>query len=290
LEAYVEGLLDTGYSRIPRVDSPGLQVDYRGTVQEHIRLLQHSAAMMEHLVRLNVVQEASKPLLLHHDYNKRNIFVSESNPEVITGIIDWQFTSIHPTFIYADDNPDFLFPHEKVEDLAEIELTSDATEAVRAAKVQAVQNRFDIVQKVFTTSLQGYMPLLWKARNIDQTILRPFRYCSTSWRNSAAAFRQELMELSDQWSSLGLPGECAYQPSKEERARHSKEFRDLEFVLSIRATVMELLKCDPDGWVRSDMYDISTELLHEIYVEYLETAKAEMTEEKAVNLWPFDLR
>jgi Ser/Thr protein kinase RdoA (MazF antagonist) len=53
------------------------------------------------------VQHVAKPTLLHPDLHKRNIFVSDSEPTKVTGIIDWQSTSIEPAFIYANETPDF---------------------------------------------------------------------------------------------------------------------------------------------------------------------------------------
>lgn len=56
------------------------------------------------------IQGAATPVLLHHDLNKRNIFVSEDDPAIVTSIIDWQSTSIEPAFWYADEAPDFATP------------------------------------------------------------------------------------------------------------------------------------------------------------------------------------
>lgn len=50
------------------------------------------------------------------------------------------------------------------------------------------------------------VPALAAARAADSTLLRPLRYCGTSWRDSATAVRQELIELSQRWTELGLPG------------------------------------------------------------------------------------
>jgi hypothetical protein len=36
--------------------------------------------------------------------------VSDDNPTIITGIIDWQSTSIEPAFVYAHETPDFAAP------------------------------------------------------------------------------------------------------------------------------------------------------------------------------------
>lgn len=52
------------------------------------------------------IRDAATPVLFHPDLHKRNIFVSDDHPCVVTGIIDWQSASIEPAFWYADEIPD----------------------------------------------------------------------------------------------------------------------------------------------------------------------------------------
>jgi aminoglycoside phosphotransferase (APT) family kinase protein len=51
-----------------------------------------------------------KSTLLHADLHERNIFVSDDDPTIITGLIDCQSSSIEPDFVYADEMPDFAAP------------------------------------------------------------------------------------------------------------------------------------------------------------------------------------
>lgn len=48
---------------------------------------------------------------------------------------------------------------------------------------------FDVCMKVFVLKLRA-------ARALNDTILKSFRYCHTSWRDSAAVARQELIQVS----------------------------------------------------------------------------------------------
>lgn len=54
--------------------------------------------------------ETAAPTLYHADLHKRNVFVSDDDPTIITGLIDWQSSSIEPAFEYADEVPDFAAP------------------------------------------------------------------------------------------------------------------------------------------------------------------------------------
>jgi hypothetical protein len=91
----------------------------------------------------------------------RNIFVSEDDPSLITGIIDWQAASIEPAFWYSDEVPDFA--------------TGD-----------------DIYTDTFELSSQFLTPKLSGPRLMNENLFRPFRYCYRTWKDGAVALRHEL--------------------------------------------------------------------------------------------------
>lgn len=81
-------------------------------MEEHARLLQASWEAISQLTQHNPLRAAADTMLLHADFHKRNIFVSESDPTVITGVINWTSTNIQPAFMYALDIPDFACMRE----------------------------------------------------------------------------------------------------------------------------------------------------------------------------------
>jgi aminoglycoside/choline kinase family phosphotransferase len=125
------------------------------------------------------VQRVARPTLLHADLHKRNIFVSDSESSKITGIIDWQSTSIEPAFIYANETPDFAT------------LVDDMPKTERDGQDQAMQKKkqkdIQLCAEAFEVWMKGYVPAISQARAVDDTILRPFRYCNTSWRDSVVS-------------------------------------------------------------------------------------------------------
>lgn len=56
------------------------------------------------------IKDVATLALLHPDFYKRNFYVSAEELTVITGLIDWQSTSIEPAFIYTNETPDFATP------------------------------------------------------------------------------------------------------------------------------------------------------------------------------------
>jgi hypothetical protein len=214
---------------------------YRGSVKEHLRLLDVSSRVIQELVQSSLIKNVAIPTLIHPDIHKRNIFVSEEDPSQVTAIIDWQSTSFEPAFVYANNTPDFV--ENSTADIPVLErlMQSEApdTESSEGVstddpEVEAAQKRHEkdvsTCQQTYEAVLRGFVPKLHNARAMDETLLRPFRYCDASWTDGAAALRQELIEISQRWTELGLPGLCPYQPTPEELGEHEKQFEDFETV------------------------------------------------------------
>lgn len=85
---YCDGLIDTGLARLPSTESSSPQPRYQGSVQEHQNLLREGRAMVKQMAADPLIKNVSIPVLFHPDLHKRNIFVSDSDPTIITAIID----------------------------------------------------------------------------------------------------------------------------------------------------------------------------------------------------------
>ncbi|TVY71537.1 Altered inheritance of mitochondria protein [Lachnellula suecica] len=260
LESYVHGLIDNGYSLLPDSEPPILN-KWQGSIEEHLYLLKEALA--------------------------RNIFISDTG--IITGIIDWQFAAVEPTFAYADTNPDFLFPHENIEAIAAMELGPGADEFSVQQRSTKVKNRFDILQKLFSVGLQASMRDLHEARALDPMLLRPFKYCGTSWRDSAVALQEELGSVSREWTALGLVGSCPYQLTAKELEQHKDRFEDLEAAMELKMAVVQATGSDLDGWLSIERFDAAVQTCHELYVKRVEGENGN-SRRLAESMWPFDVR
>lgn len=107
IHAYCDGLTDTGIARVPPNSELQQRPRYQGLLSEHICLLESGRAVIKKMSKDKLILTAAAPTLLHPNLHERNIFVSENDPTVITGIINWQSASIEPAFWYSDDVPDF---------------------------------------------------------------------------------------------------------------------------------------------------------------------------------------
>jgi hypothetical protein len=180
---------------------------YRGSVKEHLRLLDVSSKVLQVLAQSSLIENVAIPTLIHPDIHKRNIFVSEEDPSQVTAIIDWQSTSVEPAFVYANNTPDFV--EDPTADIPVLEklmqgespdMNSSKGVSTEDPEVEAARKRHEkdvsTCQEIYEVVLRGFVPKLHNARAMDETLLRPFRYCDASWRDSAAALRQELIEIS----------------------------------------------------------------------------------------------
>jgi Phosphotransferase enzyme family len=286
LESYVHGLIDNGYSLLPDSEPPILN-KWQGSIEEHLYLLKEALAVVRALSMTPKIKASSAPKLLHPDYAKRNIFISDTG--IITGIIDWQFAAVEPTFAYADTNPDFLFPHENIEAIAAMELGPGADAFSVQQRSAKVKNRFDILQKLFSVGLQASMRDLHEARALDPMLLRPFKYCGTSWRDSAVALQEELMSVSRGWTALGLVGSCPYQLTAKELEQHKDRFEDLEAAMELKMAVVQATGSDLDGWLSIKRFDAAVQTCHELYVKLVEGENGN-SRRLAESMWPFDVR
>lgn len=248
---------------------------------------------MHQLVKDKRIQDAATPTLLHPDFHKRNIYVSAEEPTIITGMLDWQSTSIEPAFIYANETPDFASLPEETE-----RSTFENGQDGHRVPGLTEQERKDalICYQTYDVCMKGLAPKLRPARLLDPTLFRLFQYCHTTWRDSATAIRQELFELSARWAELGLQGSCPYSPTEEELKEHIRDYEDFETVQRLKLWLRNSLNTNSDGWVPNDVWSAAKDAHRAAYDEWIRTAKESeshgdsLTIAKADRLWPFDSR
>jgi hypothetical protein len=302
MSEYCNGLISSAESRIPVDASNNTKPSYWGSTAEHLEILRTNEKIIPELIKNPVLRDVSKPTLLHADLNMRNIFISETRPFEITGIIDWQSTAVEPAFMYASETPNFASRQAEDEDEDKEENGDEdqtrkepqdpSSPQVPQPKDAKAKTKQDILlcNEAFEVCMHGYAPIIAKARNTDSTLIRPFLHCNVSWRDSVPAVRQELIELYVQWKDRGLDGSCPYDPTTEELERHEEQYADFEMALNLKLGLMRSLHTDSDGWVASADWDTVKHAHDEMFREWLRTAEEaeSLDEEKARELWPFD--
>ncbi|KAI2865055.1 hypothetical protein CBS12448_2343 [Aspergillus niger] len=215
------------------------------------------------------IRECATPVLFHPDLHKRNIFVSEDDPSVITGIIDWQAASIEPAFWYADEIPDFATENE-------------------------------VCTRAFDVCTQFLILTLSKPRLMDQNLFRPFRYSYRTWKDGAVALHHDLLDTSRNWGRLGFAGRCPYALTPPpELADHQKMYRLFEAAHNLRYDLAGLLNTTTDGWVPTSDWEAAQTAHHEMFEGMLQAVLSNpdiddpdepvKDEETLRSIWPFDI-
>lgn len=228
------------------------------------------------------IQNAAGPVMLHPDLHKRNIFVSEDDPTIITAIIDWQSSSIEPAFWYANEVPDFAQP-----------IRDPSCEDQIEPKSEACAKAYDICT-------QFLIPKLSEPRLMDEAFFRPFRYCYRTWEDGAVAFREELIQTSRRWKELGLAESCPFPlPGPDEYAVHRKDYKLFEAAHQLKHSLSSLLNTPSDGWVPPEHWEATESAHKEIFRgmlqevlgnEHPDNDEPIRDETDLREIWPFDLK
>lgn len=228
----------------------------------------------------NRIRDAAVPALFHPDLHKRNIFVSHNDSSVITAFIDWQSSSIEPAFWYAGEIPDF------------------ATGVASSAGAEEADDS-ELCAKAYEVCTQFLTPKLALPRSMDESIFRPFQYCYRTWKDGAVAFRHELLETSQDWEALGLPGSCPFVlPNPEEIYLHRKEYKYFEAAQNLKRALSSLLDTASDGWVPPDDWEAAKAGNKAMFNGMLEAVLTNdnpdddepiRDERDLRDIWPFDL-
>ncbi|KAL3435831.1 hypothetical protein BDV09DRAFT_166825 [Aspergillus tetrazonus] len=264
---YCDGLIDSGLSRVPREDvETEKRPVYQGSPKAHLALLESARSLLKQMAMVHRIRNSAAPLMFHPDLHMRNIFISQDDPSVITGIIDWQSTSVEPAFWYSDEIPDF------------------------ATGSELCTKAFELSSRFLTPKLSG--PRLLNG------VFRPPRYCYRTWKDGAVALRHEMIETARLWKELGFEGQCPFPvPTREELVNHAKEYKLFEAAQNLRTDLCGLLNTASDGWIPPERWR-ETQLAHrELFDGMLqavvsnpdvddEPVKDEMTLRA---IWPFDL-
>ncbi|KKZ66492.1 hypothetical protein EMCG_07772 [[Emmonsia] crescens] len=271
ISSYATALIDSGLARLPPADHPILcqqQASFHGSVHRHLELLKVGQAVFSELLQHPDIRSNAKPTLFHPDLHKRNIFISKDDPTIVTGIIDWQCASVEPAFYYADNVPDFAkVPAEGTSESDEETLCSQAYEVGWALLA----------------------PRLGTTRKIDETLLRPFRYCHRTWRDGFVPFTHELIQLRDSWKELGFEKDCPIPPLSPEEMSFYKEQLDIyNGLLEFRQDMVETLGVEGDGWVSEDRWEGVKKAHQYFYETIMATMENDKDREELRIMWPFD--
>lgn len=260
-----------------------------GSPEDHFRLLNMAMEAIPILADSTLLQRHSKPLLWHTDSHLGNIFVSEQDPTSITGIIDWQFTTVMPRFAQVRW-PIFLNPPRDYQiGMFKPELPSDFDNMTPDEKDVAIAERDQAtIAKCYEAALvrsdlSSYLALT----RIEEPIRQLFTTCEHTYKHGIIPLRDALIKISQHWHQMGLPEKnCPYTFTPEEIARHERELAEYKEWHTLRRHTQQILHANDEGWVPPHVDFDKVQAKHkELFETYLRNKAPETSEEAARKLW-----
>ncbi|KAL4920790.1 kinase-like domain-containing protein [Aspergillus aurantiobrunneus] len=293
-------LSDMGNSLIARslckvTQKPNLQLPrfIYGSPEHHSSVLKIAKDAMPALANSPKILANSQPSIWHTDLHIGNIFVSEDDPGNVTGLIDWQNTSISPLFLQVRW-PVFLRPPD---DYQEVQVMPALPPGFDDMDYEEKEHALFKKAKATWTKAYEMATFLndrkaWRAMQVPSPFKEMFRRCGTTWDEGCLPLQETLIELFQGQEELGLPRESlSLSFTDDQIVQHRREFEAYEEWHSMCTFVKEILDTDADGWIapERDLVEMRSRnmMLFEYYVSKLAATKSS---DHVRMLWPFTLR
>jgi hypothetical protein len=183
-----------------------------------------------------------------------NIFVSEQDPSLIVGLIDWQSSSISPMFLQARW-PVFLGPPKnylrglnlpKLPENFE-SLDSEDKEIAIREKEQASR------AKAYEVSTFRQNKIVYDTLRVPQRIRELFLRCRDTKDDGIIPLRECLISISREWSELGFSGTCSFAFTNDELKKHKSEWKEYCRWREVQELAREALDTDANGWISPEI-------------------------------------
>ncbi|KAI2672541.1 hypothetical protein LCP963914a_9382 [Penicillium roqueforti] len=264
---------------------------YKGTVEQQTQLLEVTANLMKLLDSNQILTGACQPTLWHTDLHMGNIFVAPDECSRIVSFIDLQSTSILPAFLQAQW-PIFLKPpqtYDYVKGIFQPQLPDNFNELDKDSKAIAFREWSQVkLAKAYEVSTYLEDRAAHNAMNVPRVFRELFTRCGEISEVGIVPLRECLIEILQNWSSLGFSGKCPYSFSRDELDAHGRQFAEYRAWHDVQALAEECLDTDAEGWIAPPLdIDEKRRQNGELLDLYIEKASGEKSAEDAKAMWPF---
>ncbi|OJJ45136.1 hypothetical protein ASPZODRAFT_70346 [Penicilliopsis zonata CBS 506.65] len=259
-----------------------------GSKDEHIQTLEAVLTIMPELATSTSLRRFLKPRLWHADLHLGNIFVCDTDPTNIVNIIDWQFTSIGPAFMQVQW-PSFLSPPDDYKfGMVKPELPPNSSEMDEDEQAYAITERDRaLLSKCYEAALaKNHLQSYLAFTRVDPALRHLLAFCGNTSKTGIIPLRDSMMQISENWSQMGLSGCCSYSPTHEDLQRHAIELSTYQDWQRLKAYTQELLQTDDDGWVPPQLDFDQVKARHaELFNLYIQREAEVSSEAEARRLW-----
>ncbi|CZT49106.1 uncharacterized protein RSE6_09896 [Rhynchosporium secalis] len=210
-------------------------------IEDDIDLLLKAADLMERLESYPSLMQNYRPTLWHTDLHMGNIFVSETEPQTIVSLIDWQSISVSPLFLQVRW-PIFLEPPDDyIKGFVHPELPSDFEKMDEDDKELAMYKFKQASRtKAYETSTYLKNRDAYNAMNVPRVFRELSIRCEEVFEEGAAPLRACLIEVSQSWEQLKLPGTCPFSFTPDEISAHDVSFEEYEDFHRVRQFALSI--------------------------------------------------
>lgn len=238
-------------------------------------------------------EELNQPTIRHPDLSPNNLFVSESGD--ITGVIDWQHSTILPMFLqakipkhfqnYGDDDSENFRPPKLPEHF------DTMTESEKEKEMELYRRRqLHYFYLGFTN--RNNKPHFHAMGTYDLVVRnRLYDAAGRPWEGDNTSLKAELVHASNYWPNIATSEmKGAGFPVKYSEAEVT-ECLDIDVKQKNAAAQMQRLRdfigVNIDGWVPNEMYDEARVKERYIKQQMLEAAETEDEKRELEENWPF---
>ena len=231
------------------------------TPEIHIQLLQQFLCVLPYI--LPPSKDIASPVLWHPDLHPNKIFVDQTDPTKISGILDWQEVWAAPLFIQAQFPLIFNCDGPYTWGAVEPKLPDDFDLLAESDKESAL-NRLseERLKKFYEVASRKFNPLVFKAmdamRNEDDPTTFIFYIVGQTWVDGPIPLKELLIQIYQEWDWIaerrGTAVPCPISFTQEEIAEAKQQaevwaaaFKEFD---GLRARIV-----GKDGWVSHNEYD-----------------------------------
>ncbi|RMD44905.1 hypothetical protein DV735_g23, partial [Chaetothyriales sp. CBS 134920] len=241
-----------------------------------------------------------RPILRHPDLQPNNIFVSENLD--ITGIIDWQHTSVLPQFLaagipkyfqnYHDEESLRFVPPKLPDDLEQM----DDEEHAEALE-QYRRRHLHFFYLGFTQRFnQPHFEVL--DRRTDILTRKIFDHAGAPWEGNNIPLKADLIHLTQVWRQLiedneyitkaGGPPSCPISFAESEIKYTLDILQQQEETDTQLENVRNAIGINAEGWTPTEEYDGAVEREKMLKKQGLDSLDTEAERKLTLEHWPFD--
>ncbi|KFY47423.1 hypothetical protein V496_10658 [Pseudogymnoascus sp. VKM F-4515 (FW-2607)] len=289
LSAFGKAIVNREVNRI----SYGMQIQqgtfYHGNSTEQIALLRDTVQIMDLLDTHPILSRHAQPMIWHSDLHMGNIFVSADDPSRIVSLIDWQSISILPAFLQAQW-PEFLKPPTNYpEDFVQPTLPDGFENLDSGDKALATLEWNQAKRaKAYEVSIFLENRSAHNAMNVPRVFKELFVRCGEVSDYGVILLRTCLIEIFQNWTSLGFIGNCPYSFSDAEIQENESRFQDYHAWHEVQELGKTCLDTDAEGWISPELdFEEKQRQNKELLGLLIERMAEEKAASEVTKMWPF---